>query len=222
MKKYLLASCLLFVVASAPAFAQPGGAYRSSREIAAYDQYGRPNPDAFEWTGLSLGINGGTLGYGAELNYHLLDWLNIRGGLHIFNLTYKDTIDQVDVTYDFEFNGLLLTLDFYPGLMRGFRISAGAGFNDHSVPISGKPRAGGTTIRGEAEYDSIAPYIGIGWGNPVQPDSAFTFTFDLGLMLQDYTLKGADIPAGLRSDIEDVLDYAKIYPVIMFGLHYHF
>lgn len=213
MKK-IIASLFLLLAVSITAIAQ---------NYEAYDRDGRPNPDAFDWTGFSLGIQGGTLGFGGEASYYLLDWLNIRASAHTMPFTYKDTIDNYDVTFDFEFTGLLITLDFYPGHYRGFRLSAGAGLNDYTVPVEGVARSGGATFSGEAEYDSFAPYLGIGWGNPVQPDSAFTFTFDLGVMMQDYTL---DLPEGtseaIKSDIEEILDYATIYSVMMFALHYHF
>ncbi len=187
------------------------------QDVSAYDQYGRPNPDAFDWTGLSLGINGGTLGYGADITYSLASWANIRGSFHVFSLTYKDTISGVDTTFDFDFTGLITTIDLYPGTMRGFRIALGAGLNSHEVPLSGG------SIKGKAEYDTFAPYAGLGWGNPVQPDSALTFTFDLGFLLQDYSLSvDESVSADAKSDIEEILDYATIYPVITFGLHYHF
>ena len=192
-------------------------------EISAYDDYGRPNPDAFDWTGFSLGAGFGTLGFGVDATYLVLDWFNVRGAAHLFALTYKDTIDNVDYNFDFDFNGIGLMLDFYPGQKRGFRLTAGGMFNDHSTDIKGTARnAAKTTYSGSADYDSFAPYFGLGFGNPVQPDAALTFTFDLGLMIQGYDLTLPTAAAAARSDIEDVLDKATTYPVMMFALHYHF
>jgi hypothetical protein len=190
--------------------------------FSAYDDYGRPNPDAFDWTGFSLGGGLGTLGFQAEAAYYLLDWLNIRGGAHIFSLTYKDTIDGVDYDFDIGFNGFGLMLDFYPGQKRGMRLTLGGSFNDHSVDVKGKARVGGKTYKGTADYDSFAPYLGLGFGNPVQPDSAITFTFDIGFMIQGYDLSIPKDAEPVRDDIEDFLDKLELYPVIMFGLHYHF
>lgn len=217
MKKALLP---LFLLA---ALSVPASAQYYAGNTQAYDEYGRPNPDAFEWTGFSLGVQGGTLGLGGEVNYYLLDWLNLRASAHVFPLTYKDTIENYDVDFDFDFMGLLLTLDFYPGHYRGFRISLGGGLNDNETTIDGSARSGSGSFSGKASYDSFAPYFGIGFGNPVQPDSAFTFTFDMGVMLQDYSLSLPEgVSATVKSEIEDILDYATIYPVIMFGIHYHF
>lgn len=191
--------------------------------IAPYDEYGRPNPDAFDWTGFSLGAGFGTLGFGVDASYLVLDWFNVRAAAHLMALTYKDTIDNVDYSFDFDFNGLGLMLDFYPGQKRGFRLTAGGMFNDHSVDIKGTTRTvNKTTASGSADYDSFAPYFGLGFGNPVQPDSAITFTFDFGFMLQDYDLELPSTAAKSRSDIEDVLDRATLYPVLTLGLHYHF
>jgi hypothetical protein len=202
--------------ARAPVNAQPLGPVSSSAP-QAYDAYGRPNPDAFSWTGLSLGANIGTLGYGGELTYHLASWMNVRGSFHLFDLTYKDTFSGVDYDLGLEWTGVILTLDLYPGRQRSFRISAGAGLNDHTVGISGG------SFRGEAEFDSFAPYLGIGWGNPVQPDAALTFSFDMGLLLQDYSVSySAAPPADAQGDINDILDLLTVYPVFSFALHYHF
>ena len=197
--------------------AQPLGPVTGGAAPQPYDAYGRPNPDAFDWTGLSLGAQIGTLGYGAEVTYHVTSWLNLRGSLHLFDLTYKDTFEGVDYDLGVDWNGLIVTFDVYPGQQRGFRLSAGAGLNDHTVGIAGG------SYRGKAEYDSFAPYFGIGWGNPVQPDAALTFTFDLGLLFQDYSVNySAAPPADVQADIKDVLDLFTVYPVISFGMHYHF
>lgn len=196
----------------------------ASSQVQPYDDYGRPNPDAFEWTGFSLGVSAGTLGLGLDANVHLLSWLNLRASAHTFSLTYKDTIDRIDYDFDIGFSGLALLLDIYPGQMNEFRISAGLAFNDHIVDIDGfDPGTREVTLNGKAEYDSVAPYFGIGWGNPVQPDSALTFTVDLGVLLQDYeTSLPAEMPQTTKEDIEDVLDFFTIYPVLTFALHYHF
>ncbi|MGA1192759.1 MAG: hypothetical protein ACO3ZG_00075 [Kiritimatiellia bacterium] len=213
---FVCASFIVVTMFSFPVVAQPLGPV-SGGAPQAYDAYGRPNPDAFEWTGLSLGATIGTLGYGSEVTYYLFDWVNVRGSFHLFDLTYKDTFDGVDYKLDLDWTGIILTLDFYPGQQRSFRIAAGAGLNDHSAGISGG------SYRGKADYDSIAPYIGIGWANPVQPDAALTFTFDMGLLLQDYSVGySAAPPSDTQSDINDVLDLFTVYPVFSFGLHYHF
>lgn len=216
---------------------QPVRVVRAAPEVIPYDDYGYPNPDAFDWTGFSLGAGIGTLGLNGEAAYHLTEWLNIKGNGHLMTLTYKDTIDSVDYTFDAEFSGFGLLLDLYPGQTRSFRFSGGLMFQDHAIPVKGDPRGNypaDTQITGEAKFDSTAPYFGIGFGNPVKPDSALTLTFDIGVILQDYSFDlkaegtGANDPAvqsaiaSTKADVENVLDYFTIYPVITLGFNYHF
>jgi len=210
---------------------------RKEPEIIPYDEEGYPNPDAFDWTGLALGVDAGTLGLGAEVQYHITKWLNIKAAGHTMSFTYKDTFDGIDYTFDMDFTGVGLFLDLYPGPERSFRFSGGFMFQDHVIPVKGDVRGNFSdelVVNGKAEFDSTAPYLGIGFGNPVKPDSALTLTFDIGVILQDYSFDlvatgpGSDNPIiqaaveETKSDVEDVLDLFTIYPVITLGLHYHF
>ncbi|HMO52476.1 MAG TPA: hypothetical protein PKE26_14660 [Kiritimatiellia bacterium] len=222
-------------------------AYRAAEPVIyPYDERGRPNPDAFEWTGFSLGVKAGTVGLGLDATIYLAEWVNFRTGLQAFYFTYKDTIYGVDFDYDLTMLGIPLLLDFYPTDSGNFRLSAGVILSSTEVDISGSTRTiariNGVefskqqvgTISGTADYDTVVPYFGIGFGNPVKPDSALTFTFDFGFMIQDYDLSlksngTAANDAGFKKalgdfagEVEDVLDYLKIYPVITFGLAYHF
>ena len=214
--------------------------------IAEYDEWGRPNPDAFYWTGVSLGLHAGTLGTGAETTFYITDWLNFRGTAHYLMGGYKTTMGNVDFDYDLSAPAARLMLDFYPTRMKNFRISAGAVVKDMNVTVKGDPRgnarigdnvytAGQTgSLRGKASYDTISPYVGIGWGNSVKPDSLLTFSMDIGLMIQGYSFSlSSDGNASgdgqfqqdlrkMQSDVEDKLDWLKIYPVISFGYAYHF
>ena len=90
------------------------------------------------------------------------------------------------------------------------------------------------TISGNLTFDDWSPYVGIGWGNPVMPDTAFSAAIDIGIMFQTYdTMIDADGTASgtpqfeadldqLEQDIDDDLDNFEFYPVIMFSLSYHF
>lgn len=86
------------------------------------------------------------------------------------------------------------------------------------------------TITGSAEIDGMSPYIGIGWGNPIQSNRRWGFTLDLGVAFTDspdVSLSSTGIVslADLeqeRQEIEDDLDSLKIYPVITLGLFYRF
>ncbi len=210
-----------------------------------YDEWGRPNPDAFDWTGAAIGGSLGTTGIGVEGTFFLTDWLNFRVTGNYLSMSYKTTSGRIDYEYDYTSVGTLFLLDFYPGFFRSFRVSAGLTMKDTEVSIRGESRGnlviGGNNftpaqlgrLRGKASYDTFAPYIGVGFGNPVHPDSLVTFFMDFGLLFQGYSLRlSSDGTAPnqvkeaglreLRSDITDKLDWLKIYPVITAGIAYHF
>lgn len=219
-------------------------AYRSV--IHPYDERGRPNPEAFDWSGISLGIHGGTLGAGAETTVHLTPWLNFRVTGTYLSFTYKTTVDKIDYDYDLEALSARLMLDLYPARLKNFRFSIGLVVKDMDIDVSGAPNRNVMigdrvytpeevgSLGGRASYDTFAPYLGIGFGNSVKPDALLTFSLDIGVMLHDYSFRlssrgdGAGRDSFARdleshqSDVEETLDWLKIYPVISFGLAYHF
>lgn len=229
------------------AFASAGWAqHQHTRTIHPYDALGRPNPEAFEWTGISVGLNAGTLGFGAESTVHIAPWLNFRATATYLSATYKTTIERVDFDYDLESLGARLMLDLYPTRLKNFRISAGLVISDMEVTVEGEPDRNAILngnvytpeqmgrLRGRASYETVAPYLGIGWGNSVKPDALLTVSLDIGVMLQDYSfrLSSNGTEAGnepfesdlnsVRSETTDVLDWLKIYPVVSLGFAYHF
>jgi len=113
----------------------------------------------------------------------------------------------------------------------------------------GRPRAGTTydingvsysaaqvgNLRGNVDFNSIAPYLGIGWGNPFGSGGNWSFSCDLGVVFQgspNVSLAAdgqfADDPAfqanleAERRDLEDELDSYKYYPVVSLGVTYRF
>ena len=118
---------------------------------------------------------------------------------------------------------------------------------DHTIDMKARPTAsqeiGGEiyeaseigTLKGSINVDGIAPYLGIGWGNPFAGERRWGFTFDLGAAFTsspDVKLKANGTLATNsiflenlekeRQDIEDDIDFIKIYPVISLGLYYRF
>jgi uncharacterized protein with beta-barrel porin domain len=98
------------------------------------------------------------------------------------------------------------------------------------------------TLNAEVDYSrNLATYIGIGWGNAAKPDSKLTFSVDFGLLYTDnptVSLEAdsplADANTVLKAQLEselaveenrinsDDLDDFKLWPVINFGVAYHF
>lgn len=204
---------------------------------------------------VALGGKGGTLGLGVELTVGLGRQWNTRLGVNGFN--YSDRREASDIEYDAEakLQTASALLDFHPG-GRGFRLTAGAIWNGTKVegssltPSSGFYDIGGVrvpadilgTLDAEAEWDPIAPYLGIGWGNAVGANQKIGFSFDIGAVFQgeaDVELTPvlpADSPINTpaarqaleilldreEADIEDDAADYDIYPVVSIGVTYKF
>lgn len=140
---------------------------------------------------------GGTLGVGAELTVRLAPQLNGRLGINGYN--YSDRREASDIEYDAEANLRTATalLDWHPG-GGGFRLSAGAVYNDTRIEGSSLPPASGSYIIGgvpvpvslvgtldaEADFDPVVPYVGLGWGNAVGQSGRVGFSLDIGAIFQ--------------------------------------
>jgi len=190
---------------------------------------------------VAVGVKVGTTGVGADLTLRVTDTLNIRANVSTLQLDHDDTVDDVeyDIDVDFEFLGVLL--DVHP-FDNGFRLTAGAVWNNSDLTLNAvlaEPESIGNgiyspesigTLTGVLTFDDFAPYIGIGFGNAVGTDGRWTFSFDLGIIVQQYEVDlTADGPistdAGFladleqeETDIQEELDGIEIYPVLSFGV----
>ncbi len=175
---------------------------------------------------VALGAKAGTLGLGAELTVGLSPQVNVRLGANGYNYTDENR-EVSDIFYDAEANLRTATalLDWHPG-GRGFRLTAGAVYNDTSVeghslpPASGFYDIGGVpvpanligTLDAEADFDPIVPYAGLGWGNAVAGNKKVGFFVDLGVVFQgkaDVTLTPnipANSPINTTPGAREILD----------------
>jgi hypothetical protein len=196
-----------------------------------------------EW---AIGAKAGTLGIGGDLTTNLAPNLNLRGGLQWFGLDFEAQFDDIDYDVDVELFNPMLILDWYP-FSGDFRISAGVLFNgsdidmeatsDQSIEIGGHVYDAEDlgSIRGESDFDDFAPYVGIGFGNPLSSDGHWGFTTDVGVAFigsPNVNLSATGPLAGnaaLQADlareereIEDDLDAVRIYPVLSMSIYYRF
>jgi hypothetical protein len=187
-----------------------------------------------------------TLGLGVEGTAQILPKLNARLGMNYFPYTYSAEQDDVDYDIDLNlFSGSAL-LDWHP-FAGVFRISAGLVLNGNKLDMEARPKepveigdieydpADVGTLSGEIDFNSVAPYVGIGWGNAVGKDKRWGFVCDLGVVFQgspDVSLAAsgpiASDPtfqeelAREEENLQDDLDVFKYYPVISFGISYKF
>ena len=197
------------------------------------------------WQGVAAGVKVGTLGLGADATVDVLPWMNVRATGNYLDYSYEKTIDNIAYDLTLKYQGIGVLLDLHP-FKNGFRISGGAIFNNNHIDLDATPTESEKigdhtytpeqigTISGKLKFSSTAPYFGIGYGDAVGPDKSFSFVFDLGVMYQSYDIdlsangQAAQHPqfqqdlAEEEQKIQDDLDGFKIYPVLAFGVAYHF
>lgn len=210
---------------------------------------GAPPPDgASGHTDAAIALRFGTLGVGLEVSKLLTNHLAARVGANYFKLGTSKT--QSDVTYDatLKLQAVSALIDFYPGRRGSFHLTGGLMTDPAKVLATGKPTAAGSftlngntyttaqvgTLTGEAKFPGLGPYFGLGWGTPAKDGGALRFLFDLGVVLGkarvSLSATGAAADPTLASDLQaqanktqsDVDKYAKLYPVLEFGLAYRF
>ena len=193
---------------------------------------------------IALGVRGSTLGLGAELHFKLNDDFTLRAMGHASDADVDDEYSDVDYDAELDLSSFGVVVDYrFAG---SFRVSAGLFSNGNEITATGRPTGGefeigGTTypaaavgtLRGAIEFDDIAPFLGIGWGNAFE-GGRFRFHAELGVYLQgspDVRLSASneDTIPGLSDDLErerrqfeDDLDGYDFWPVLSVGVSYRF
>lgn len=192
----------------------------------------------------AIAAKGSTLGYGGEFTTGVTTNVNARIGFNMLDYDFDDReMDDVEYDLGLEFRSYTALIDWY-AFSDSFRISGGIISMDHEINLDARPTANVDvgdntytpaeigTISGSVEVDGVAPYVGIGWGNPLTHSRRWGFTCDFGVAFTsspDVSLSANGPAAGLAGDlakesaeIEDELDSFKIYPVIAVSLFYRF
>ncbi|MDA3970247.1 MAG: hypothetical protein PF442_02745 [Desulfobulbaceae bacterium] len=197
---------------------------------------------------ITVGARITTLGVGPEISLGLSDYFSTRVAMHWGSFDIDGETDDVEYDLEFELISGLATIEWFPWA-GGFHIDAGLLANGNNFSGEGKPTATGTftfndvtydateagTVKAEVDYDSVAPYVGVGWDKPINNDGDITIFANLGVVFQgtpdvSITTSGtlandpdfqADVAAE-RKEIEDDLDNYEMYPVIALGLTYRF
>lgn len=199
----------------------------------------------------AVSLSAGTTGAGLHLTTKFTDSVNFRFGLNGYSHDMTETTD--DATYDI--NAKLQTVDAlvdYHPLSGGFRLTGGLMYNGNELDARATPTGAGTytfngqtytaasagDVTGTLEFNKIAPYVGIGFGNAVAADKGWGFTADLGVMFMgspkinltsNNCTAGATICGELARDLEaenaqlrdDAKDF-RYYPVARVGVTYKF
>lgn len=218
--------------------------------VALASSVGTANAD------VSLGLRAGTPGIGLELGIGLTETLNLRLGYAAYD--YSTEIEDTDVTYDgdLELRNPSALLDWH-AFGGGFRFSFGAVGASTKAVGTGVPNAGNVFVIDNTPFaaseigqldaeveasNSVAPYIGIGWGNSVDAAGRWTFLFDVGAIYYgsepDVAVNVTCGPAlannaarcnllraeveNERQDLMEEVDTLNWYPVLNFGVAFRF
>ena len=192
-------------------------------------------------TNLALTAKLGTLGLGVEGTFGLTEHFNARLGLNGFTYDRSETVSDIEYDLDLELQSVSLLADWHP-FGSAFRFTAGLMSNGNE--LTGSSTSDGLTIGdtfypgigldAKLDFDSTAPYLGVGWGNALAAGKGWGFNVDLGIMFQgsgDVTLTPtgpgsslvdpADIALEEQRFEDDIRDY-KYYPVFSLGASYKF
>ncbi|MBT3665947.1 MAG: hypothetical protein HN548_00580 [Opitutae bacterium] len=184
-----------------------------------------------------------TLGAGLEVAKGFTPNFGVRAGFNYFSYAYD--AKESDVSYDFELElkSFAMFADWHP-FKGAFRLSGGLLINGNGLTGNAKPTApvdiGGTdysldSINLDISYNTIAPYVGLGWDTTFGDDDNWGFAFDLGLIYSGSAEaalsvsgpgKVAAIGAGdvkkEQDELQNDLDSLKWWPVVSAGLVYQF
>jgi hypothetical protein len=198
-----------------------------------------------------------TLGLGGSVVRKIIPEFNARVGVNAFGLGFD--IEDTDATYEADLNlfNVSTLVDYHPIKSSGLRLSGGLIFGDNTVEGTATPTLEGgeetITIGDEtfnvnelvsvdADFDvtnSVSPYLGLGWGNPVSGNKGLGFWANLGVVFGgspevNITPNTAeDIPSEVEQEIneavareteelEEDIDFISVYPVVSLGISYQF
>ncbi len=196
-----------------------------------------------------------TLGVGATVTKSITPNINAKVGVNGLGISRDINLSDVDYKADLNLLNISTLADYHPWKNAGFRLTGGLVFQDNNIEGTGKPNNGVTININGTNYNSttvltsvktkvsfgnsVAPYIGIGWGNAVKPGKRWGFSTNLGVMFAGSpkveitpgfgsgatpTLQqqiNTDIEAE-RKKVQDDLNWLNIYPVLSIGVSYQF
>ena len=194
----------------------------------------------------------GTTGVGFHVVVPMESNLNGRFGANYF----RHDLDQRAGLVNYHLDGKLQTFDvlfdWYAVPQSSFRLTGGVLYNGTRFNATGKPAVNGSfsfngttysttdivSLEGDVTFRRAAPYIGIGWGNALNPNKRWNFSADLGAFYQGKAQVNL-IPRGctttnavcgkLARDVaveelrlsEEASDY-KVFPVLRASISYNF
>ena len=202
-------------------------------------------------TGPALAVSGGTTGLGLHLVMPYDSNLNFRVGINGYEYSTTGTTEDAEYSLSAKLRTADALVDYFPSA-GAFRLTGGLIYNGNKVDLTARPNEGGSYIfngtlytvsevgevNGDMDFNKVAPYLGIGFGNAAAKNKGWGFMADLGVMFQgkpNVTLTNSNCTADptvcsrlandlaaeneeLRREAEDF----RYYPVVRVGISYRF
>ncbi len=206
-----------------------------------------------------------TLGIGAAVTKSITPNINVKVGVNGLGASRDARLSEVDYNAKVNLFNVSTLAEYYPWKNGGFHLTGGLVFQNNSLDGSAKngqtvtigtrsynigDELGSVTLKAKGSFvNSVAPYLGIGWGNAVKPDKHWGFSANLGVMFAgspklDLIASSSQdintIPEPFRSGIEariqtlqndleeerkkqeNALNWLNVYPVLSVGVSYQF
>jgi hypothetical protein len=199
---------------------------------------------------VSAGFKVSTLGAGLDFTTSVVpDTLSFRINGNYFEYTHTSTYSNVGYHADLKLETAGLLLNWYPW-QNGFFFTGGGYENTSKIDVKARSSGGNYnfngsiystaqagTIAGKAKLGrEIAPYAGLGWGNPVGSSASWTFYGELGALFTGSPKLSLASTGGtlsgdptFRNSLEqerkkdqNSVSWASVYPVVALGLAYKF
>lgn len=199
---------------------------------------------------IGASVSGGTTGLGAHLTLPVIKNVNARLGVNYFSFSFDGNTDDIQYDFKLQLNTFDALVDWFP-LEGVFRLTGGLVYNANQITAQAKSTGGGqytfnghtysTTDIGQVDakigFNKLAPYIGFGFGNAIAQPGRWSFSSDVGVLLQgraSSSLTNAKCNLGascatLANDLQtenrklnDELKGFNYYPVIRLGASYRF
>jgi hypothetical protein len=197
---------------------------------------------------LALSGQVGTLGVQGQVSFPMGKHFAGRIGVGALpRWSISTDVSNLNFDYDMSLYTVGAFLDWHP-MAGGFRITGGVIFNSSDINADVSPAAdqsfkiGDHTYPGyalgklnsKAEFNPIAPYLGIGYNGAFYAQDRLSFTCDVGVMFwgaPDISLSSnrSSVVPGLKKDLqreeeelENNLDFLQYYPVASMGVSWAF
>lgn len=197
--------------------------------------------------GPGFGVHASTLGLGAEFNFTANPYLVVRFDYNYYNdYSYNTTKDDINYDAHLHLQNYGAALDWHP--MAGvFLLSLGVFRDNNHIDAVAQPspvyvingHSYPTSLIGQLDghitFNTLAPYLGIGWNTLGSTDKGLGFEFGVGVFYQGspkVSLQAsgpiASVP-GASQDVQaeqarlqDQWNSYRYYPVVNLGLVFRF